>query len=310
MVKKYPLSVSMTNFVNQSLSFFPTDVVTQGIDAQRLAYRAMTSHFACSPPSSLAVEDGNIGNVSVRRYIPENSSNHLRILFAHGGGWYLGNLDSHDSFCAHLANDCGVEVIAIDYSLAPESPFPAGLDDIERVYQSLAINSSPAIMLMGDSAGANLMAALSLRLRRKGQAGAYGQCFIYPALSKIGTLASHGAMSDAPLLDLDSLNFCWEQYIQTPNISALEVEELMPLEAQSHELLPNTMLFAAEFDPLVDDARNYQQALQAANVSVQLCIIRGLVHGGLHGFNVTEEGGILYSKICDYVRSQLDILES
>jgi len=300
----------MTNFVNQSLSFFPTEVVTQGIDAQRAAYRAMTSHFASSPPSNLVVENSSIEGVPVRRYIPENSSNNLRILFAHGGGWYLGNLDSHDSFCAHLASDCDVEVIAIDYALAPESPFPAGLDDIERVYQSLAMNSSQAIMLMGDSAGANLMAALSLRLRRKGQTGAYAQCFIYPAFSEPGSFPSHTAMSDAPLLDLNSLHFCWEQYIQSQNISDLEMEELMPLKAKTYESLPNTMLFAAEYDPLVDDARHYRQALLDANVSAELSIIAGLVHGGLHGFKITEEGGALYSKICDYVQSQLKILVS
>jgi acetyl esterase len=305
MAEKYPLSVLMTDFVNQSLSFFPESVVNQGIDSQRLAYRAMTSHFASPRPIKLTVEDKTIDEVRVRHYRPRKSLNELsslRILFAHGGGWYLGDLDSHDSFCAHLASDCNVELIAIDYALAPESPYPGGLNDIERVYQSLSVNSSLPIVLMGDSAGANLMAALSLRCRRKGLSAAYAQCFIYPAFSEIGSLPSHQAMTDAPLLDTNSLDFCWGQYVQTKEPFVSHNEELTPLNALTHASLPPTMLFAAEYDPLIDDARCYFDALIDADVDAALNVISGLVHGGLHGFKITEEGRELYLGRRHYVQ--------
>lgn len=305
MDEKYPLSESMTDFVNQSLSFFPESVIEQGIEAQRVAYRAMTSHFASPRPENLIVEDRVTGGVRVRHYRPRKSLNqlsNLRILFAHGGGWYLGDLDSHDSFCAHLASECDIELIAIDYALAPESPYPGGLNDIERVYQSLSVNSSLPIVLMGDSAGANLMAALSLRCRRKGLSAAYAQCFIYPAFSEIGSLPSHQAMSDAPLLDTNSLDFCLRQYIQTKEPFVSHNEELMPLNASTHASLPPTMLFAAEYDPLIDDARCYFDALIDADVDAALNVISGLVHGGLHGFKITEEGRELYLGIRHYVQ--------
>jgi acetyl esterase len=310
MTEKYPLSVSMTDFVNQSLSFFPISVVEQGIEAQRLAYRAMTSHFANPRPANLIVENKTIDGVRVRHYFPKKQahelskegSNSLRIVFAHGGGWYLGDLDSHDSFCAHLASDCDIELIAIDYALAPESPYPEGLNDIEIVYQSLSANSSLPIVLMGDSAGANLMAALSLRCRRKALPVAYAQCFIYPALSEIGSLPSHRAMSDAPLLDTNSLDFCWGQYVPSQEPLVSNNEELIPLYTSTHASLPPTMLFAAEYDPLIDDARCYFNALIVAGVEAELKVISGLVHGGLHGFKITEEANKLYLEICNYVQ--------
>jgi acetyl esterase len=305
MDKKYPLSESMTGFVKESLSFFHSAVVDQGIDAQRLAYDAMTSHFGSSRPIALQVEDQTLAGVKVRHYQPDAPVLNLQVLFAHGGGWYLGGLDSHDSFCAHLAHDCGVTVTAIDYSLAPELPYPEGLNDIERVYRSLSMNNSSSILLMGDSAGGNLMAALSLRCRRKGISPAYAQCLLYPALSKIGSLPSHLAMSDAPLLDTSSIDYCWGQYVSLYEYSNAEIEELLPLSASTHISLPPTMLFAAEYDPLIDDARYYQQALIAAKVPAELSVIRGLVHSGLHGFKSTSEGRQFYAEINSYVQSQI-----
>ncbi|MEP0071081.1 MAG: alpha/beta hydrolase [Marinomonas sp.] len=301
MTKKYPLSALMTDFVRQSQSFFPEAIIQQGIDAQRVAYGQMTASFASVRPKEITIEDSVIAGISVRHYRPDKLKRDVVVLFAHGGGWYLGDVESHDSFCAHLASDCGVELIAIDYALAPESPFPEGLNNIEQVYQFLLKNNSSSILLMGDSAGANLMAALSLRCRRKGWPLAYAQCFIYPAFSEIGSLPSHLAMSDAPLLDIDSLHFCYEQY--APSSPTLYKEELMPLNAMSHAGLPPTMLFAAQYDPLIDDARCYQQALQNADVPVKLTVIDGLVHGGLHGFKLTFEGKRLYTEVCHYVES-------
>ena len=284
MDKKYPLSESMTDFVNQSLSFFPASVVEQGIDAQRHAYNAMTAHFSGPRPINLHVIDHVLAGVKVRFYQSqeqefESTITQLQVFFAHGGGWYLGDLDSHDSFCANLANDCGVKVTAIDYSLAPKSPYPTGLDDIESVY-----------------------------CRRKALPVAYAQCFIYPALSKIGSLPSHLTMPDAPLLDTNSLDFCWGQYVPQASFVSNN-EELIPLNASTHASLPPTMLFAAEYDPLIDDARYYQQALLDANVPAELSVIEGLVHGGLHGFKSTVEGKQLYRKICDYVESLTKKLE-
>jgi|GEM_PF-3337944 len=320
MTEKYPLSTAMKSFVEQSMSFFPLTVIKQGIEAQRVAYNAMTSHFATPRPESLIVEDESLDGIKVRYYRPLETSTRLRILFAHGGGWYLGGLESHDNFCANLAYDCGITLISVAYGLAPEAPYPAGIDDITQVYQSLLkIDTSP-ILLMGDSAGGNLMATLSHQCRSVNLPPAYGQCLIYPALSAVGSLPSHTEMADAPLLDLDSLHFCWDLYQglaekwnndseqgvndeqgQEPKLK----EVLPPLQAKSFNGLPPTMLFAAEYDPLLDDAHSYQQVLKQAGVPVQLTMIEGLVHGGLHGFQLTEEGRQLYRAVCAYVKEKM-----
>ena len=313
MTEKYPLSTAMKSFVEQSMSFFPLTVINQGIEAQRIAYSAMTSHFSTPRPESLIVEDRSLGGINVRYYRPLKTATKLRILFAHGGGWYLGCLDSHDNFCSNLAYDCGITLISVAYDLAPEAVYPAGLNDITQAYQSLLKVDTSPILLMGDSAGGNLMATLSHKFRSKSLPPAYGQCLIYPALSAVGSLPSHTEMADAPLLDLDSLYFCWDLYQGSAETykkdsqgqDALFKEVIHPLQAKCFNGLPPTMLFAAEYDPLLDDARAYQEALKQAGVPVQLSVIDGLVHGGLHGFQLTEEGGQLYRAVCAYVKKQM-----
>jgi len=316
--KPYLLSDAMARFVTQSENFFPADVVKQGLSAQRAAYDAMAQHFSPPRPASLVITDSSISGVLTRRYQPPfQQANQTRILFVHGGGWYLGGLDSHDSFCAQLAHDCGITVIAVDYRLAPEAPYPAGLDDLSAVYQALLAQDSSPLLLVGDSAGGNLVAALTLRCRRNKLVQACGQILIYPALAPPASLPSHQNLADAPLLDRDSLNFCWRNYSEKSSdnncasdrqYSSLELfnnSELCPLQAQSLALLPRATIIAGEYDPLIDDARYYSQQLVQDGVSTQFTVIEGLVHGALRATQTTE-AQLLYQTICNAVQQLTD----
>lgn len=302
---KYSLSATMQAYIEHSEQYFPESVISQGIEAQRNAYDAMTNSLARDPDSSLIITDSQINGVKVRYYQPQSVDDQCAtVLFAHGGGWYLGSLDSHSSFCADVAYQCQVKVIAVDYRLAPESPFPAGLDDCYQVYQAL-IAEGVVPLLMGDSAGANLMAALTLRCKSDGVAQARGQVLIYPALAPIDTLPSHQSLKDAPLLSSDSVHFCFDTYTafaSKPDDEQLPAE-IFPLLAQSLESLPPAAIFAAQYDPLIDDAEHYTKRLNDGAVKANCKVINGAVHGALHAIGRTREADVLLQSICEAIDS-------
>jgi len=314
MTKKYPLSPAMLEFVQRSESFFPAHILEQGLEAQRKAYHEMTGHFARVQPETVTWDDEQLSGVKVRRYQSLHPENAQRLLFVHGGGFYLGSLDSHHSFCAQLADDCHLNVISIDYSLAPEAPYPYALDELLSVYQTLLLEDSGPIILLGDSAGANLIAALTLRTRDRSIKAAAGQVLIYPGLALPGTLPSHQLLADAPLLDSASIKFCLQNYAglcngeNNPqaadllsNLSDTARGEIAPLSAPSLADLPAALILAAQYDPLIDDAQHYHQRLQDAGGCSSLKVIQGLVHGGLHGIGLSAEADQLYQVICSHI---------
>jgi acetyl esterase len=131
------------------------------VDQARMAHLSETEYLAGEGPAVAGVTDETVAGVPVRVYAPEGARG--TIAYLHGGGWVLGTLESVDAVCRALANAAGARVVSIDYRLAPEHPFPAGLDDAVAVTRAV-----DADVVAGDSAGGNLAAALCLRLRRKG----------------------------------------------------------------------------------------------------------------------------------------------
>ncbi len=305
MRKAYPLSVAMRSFVQTTESSFPDEVIEAGIDAQREAYTAMNRLFDLHRPSGLRCRDEFLGmgepKVAVRRYWPERYIPDRRILFIHGGGWYLGDLDSHDHFAGKLAHDCRSELISVHYQRAPEAPFPAALDDVFTAYRTM-LEEAPgraSPLLVGDSAGANLVAALSLRCRDEGIAPALGQVLIYPVLAQPGSLPSHRDLSDAPLLNAAAIEFCWRIYGRQ-SLASMDSQQrsyLVPLEAESLVGLPPARLFPVAFDPLRDDAFEYARRLQLAGVDVDLTLGEGLVHGCLRAIGSAQEADRFYDAI-------------
>jgi acetyl esterase len=308
---KYPLSVQMQEFVNHCESFFPESIIEQGVEAQRTAYNAMTNSLARPAPKSLHIQDDEIAGVKVRYYCSANDyslpcslselSSAPVVLYAHGGGWYLGGLESHHSFCAAVADICNLTVIAVDYRLAPEHSFPAGLNDCFAVYQAL-LDESINPVLMGDSAGANLMAALTLKCQQAKLPQAKGQVLIYPALAEPNSLPSHQQLFDAPLLSTQSVKFCIDSYLTQSEQADSNPELVFPLQSRSFEALPPAAIFAAQFDPLLDDAYQYAQRLQKQGGEASCMTIKGLVHGALHGIGRCEEADQLLEVICQQLK--------
>lgn len=302
----YPLSEQMTAFVDKTLSFNSTDSSIIGL---RQAYSEMCRAFTPPRPAGLYVVDFELAGVAVRSYQPPVSPSAGGvpcIVYLHGGGWVVGDLDSHDFICAELASTLGVLVIAVDYRLAPEHPFPAAFDDCLKVWRALRTGPfklDPARTLVaGDSAGGNLAVALCLALRDAGEPLPAAQVLIYPGLGGDQRLPSRSECIDAPLLsssDVDCYHALYLQGTRHPNAYA------MPLLATDFSRLPPAWIAVAQLDPLRDDGVLYAERLSTAGVAATLYVGEGLVHGCLRARGQVAEVDALYETLFGYLAEKL-----
>lgn len=303
---EYPISSQMRVFVDKTESFTSTDTSLAGL---RQNYTRMCQAFTPPPPQDLLIEDFSLGGVAVRSYRPTTASpsdGWPCLLYIHGGGWAVGGLDSHDFICFELAAALQVLVIAIDYRLAPEHPFPAAYDDCRSVWQAIQAGQGPhainrqRLVVAGDSAGGNLAAALCLGLRDDGLPVPNAQVLIYPGLGGPADLPSRRDCKDAPLLSAADADGYKTLYLRDANPSPYA----MPLLAKDFGGLPKAFIAVAQFDPLRDDGMLYAERLQAAGVATVLYPGKGLVHGCLRARRQVPEVDRLYDCLLDYLRSE------
>lgn len=270
-------------------------------------YAALCRAFATPRPPGLAVEDltvaANGRRVPVRVYRPRGAGPWPVLVYAHGGGWVLGGLDSHDAVTADLAARGDMAVIAVDYRLAPAHPFPAALDDVWAVVRHVAANpaafaADPArLMVGGDSAGGNLAAAVCLRARAAGGPAICKQILIYPELGLTIDQGEQALAPSAPLLARGDLGVYWRAYLGD---SATTDDPLAaPLLTRDYTGLPPAYIAAAAHDPLRNDARVYAERLRAAGGTVEVRIWPGLVHGFLRARGCCAEAEQAFDAICD-----------
>jgi acetyl esterase len=303
----YPISPQLAAFVKHTESFSSDDSSLVGL---RRNYDRMCQAFTPPKPEGLQVWDYSLGGVSVRSYLPTTPTppeGWPCLLYMHGGGWVVGGLDSHDFICFELADALQVLVIAIDYRLAPEHPFPAAYEDCRAVWQAIQAGEGPhaihlqRLAVIGDSAGGNLAAALCLGLRDDGQPLPLAQVLIYPGLGGASDLPSRRDCMDAPLLSTADTDCYLALYLLgAGNPSAYA----MPLLAENFSGLPKALIAVAQFDPLRDDGMLYAERLQAAGVSAVLYPGKGLVHGCLRARDQVPEVDQLYNYLLHYLRSE------
>lgn len=251
----------------------------------RALYTAMSQMLDTVDVPIGQVEDRTVGEgVPVRIYSPVAGSGVLPVLvFFHGGGWVIGDLNSHDTLCRSLANQAHCRVVAVDYRLSPEHKFPAGLDDaysvLEWVEQHAGeIDVDPnRIAVGGDSAGGNLAAVLSLKARdEKGPSIAF-QLLIYPVTDHTAEDGSREEFAEGYFLAQETMLWFSEQYMkpdddwQTPYAS--------PLMAENFANLPPAYVVTAGYDILRDEGKAYADALSSANVDVVHKNYSGMIHG-------------------------------
>lgn len=276
-------------FMIEGERLYPPDAVNFSLKEQRDFYNRYCAHFRKPRPENVAVEDFRVGHIPCRRYRPKGKSAAI-LLYLHGGGFVVGGLESHDDICAELADQAAIETVGVEYSLAPEHVFPAALDECWAVLKELAKEERP-LVLAGDSAGANLAAALCLRARDESGPAIKGQVLIYPGLGGDVTKGSYITQANAPGLSTTDVLYYRDIYKGAPHPYA------EPLRASSHARLPPAFLVAAGLDPLHDDCFAYAQKLRAAGGVAEVRDEPLLVHAFLRARHMSAPAGKSFAAI-------------
>ncbi len=248
----------------------------------------MMSQMGGSPEAVHKVENrtipGSAGEIPVRIYTPEGDGPFPMLVFFHGGGFVIGDLDSHDPLCRTLTNAAHCIVVAVDYRLAPEHTFPAAPEDCYAATKWVADNAASLngdaarIAVGGDSAGGNLSAVVSLMARDRRGPTILFQLLIYPVTDYYlpGT-PSLRENADGYFLTRNSMIWFFNHYV--PEGSDLDNPYLHPLRAKNLSNLPPAFVITAEYDPLRDEGEAYAQRLREAGVTVQAKRYNGMIHG-------------------------------
>lgn len=226
-----------------------------------------------------AVEELTVGDRPARLYRPGADGPTPTLVFFHGGGFVVGDLDTHDQLCRRTCRGAGVTVLSVDYRLAPEHPFPAGLQDARAAVQWASerlssLGGSPVLAVGGDSAGGNLSAVVAQELPELVSA----QLLIYPATDVAGDYPSRVENAEGYFLDLPTMEWFFRHYAGVLDGLALDDPRISPLHGPVGGVAP-ALVATAEFDPLRDEGEAYADALAAAGVLVEKVRYDGMIHG-------------------------------
>jgi acetyl esterase len=255
------------------------------------------------PPEVASVRNlearGPDGPIPLRSYRPRGSAADAPLpvlVYFHGGGWVIGDLDTHDVLCRQLCNASGCAVIAVDYRLAPEHRFPAALDDAIAATRWVRANAgalkvdADRLAVGGDSAGGNLAASVALAAREAGDLPIAFQLLIYPATDQRRGWPSHTANGQGYLLTKESMDYYHDHYLPDP---AHDLDwRASPLLHTDHGKLPPALVLTAGYDPLRDEGLQYAHALSAAGTRATLVNFERQVHGFITMSKVLDEANV------------------
>ena len=281
-----PLDPQIAVLLERAQDAPPLDSGT--VDEARAQLRKLNAFAAKAGPLAqiASAEDlevaGSNGPLPARLYRPEAAAPVPTLVFFHGGGFTIGDLETHDAQCRVLCRDVEAAVLSVEYRLAPEAPFPAAVEDacaatrwaFEHVGE---LGEDPhRVAVGGDSAGANLAAVVAQLLRGHEPALA-GQLLIYPVVDFCSRRPSHEENGEGYMLTDRDMRWFEGNYL--PDGARPEDPTASPLLADDLAGLPPAVIASAEFDPLRDEGRAYADALEAAGVPVNHVCFEGLVHG-------------------------------
>lgn len=263
-------------------------------DQRRQAFRDEALRYRGELPGDVDARETEIPLVGralrARLYVPEIDDRRALVVYFHGGDFVMGDLETHDWLCRRLAHDTRTRFLAIDYRLAPENPFPAGLDDAVETLRYVSVHRSEfataeaRLVVMGDSAGANLVTVAATLLRDE-ELDLAAQVLIYPTLGPDLVTESAHRYGSGFLLDLDSLRYDYRQYLG--DFGDHTDPRVTPLLANDLRRVPPAIIVVAECDPLRDEGVAYAGLLEHFHVPVELLEAEGMVHGFL------EMGGVV-----------------
>lgn len=301
------------------------------------------AYLAAGPRPKVRTRDEKIAGVAVRRYFgfPFAGASAPAVMYLHGGGWAVGSLDSHDAPCLRLAEAAGVDVISVDYRLAPEHPFPAGLDDVMAVYEELTgprpgaasgAASGPdgarsgtdgaasrRVAVIGDSAGANFAAAVCLEAKRRGLPQPALQGLLAPVTDMLawigdrdGWTGSGREFAEGYFLNSADISVYADLYIGdgTPGSASTELAQdprVSPLFAEDLSGLAPAFIALGGFDPLRDEGEAYAARLSDAGVPVTVKMHRGMVHPFINSPGLWRTSRRAIDELAGAVRLALEV---
>lgn len=238
-------------------------------------------------PELAIVEDRTVAGVPVRTYRHQATAAASDVIvYFHGGGWVLGNINTHDALCRRIAKASGATVVSVDYRNPPEHPFPAAADDCYAVCQSLAGDASPLkcsgrMVVAGDSAGGNLAMAVALQARDGGPP-ICGQMLIYPVLDSTMSSESYQRYAEGFGLTRETMAWFWQIYTGDTETGLRNDPRASPLAANDLGGLPETHVLTAEYDVLRDEGLEMVRRLADAGVPTTHHEQAGMLHGFIH----------------------------
>src|SRR5579863_6344880 len=261
---------------------------SQSADERRRAYRELSLANSAEPEAVDSLREVELvldgRTLRARLYVPFDDEGKALVVYFHGGGFVVGDLDTHDALCRRLSSDTRMRFLSVEYRLAPEHPFPAGINDavdtIRYVVTHLGDFDDPGaeVIVMGDSAGATLM-TVACALTKDEDLGIAAQVVIYPTLGPELFTDSVHEFGVGHALDIDHLRYDYELYLNgwtdhsDPRVTPIMFEDLTGA--------PPAIVVVAECDPLRDEAVAYAGLLEHFGVRVELLEAEGMIHGFL-----------------------------
>lgn len=293
-----PLDPQIKAIVDQAASSGAPPLSSLTPTQARAAFRALFKNFGGTPTPVARSEDrtisGPAGEIALRIYTPEGPGPFPALMFFHGGGWVVGDLDTHDPLCRALTKAARCITVAVDYRLAPENKFPAAAEDCYAASRWVAENaaaigaSHARLAVSGDSAGGNLSAAVSLMARDRKDLQIGYQLLMYPALDAALQTKSMAECAEGYLLTREDMVWFWGHYLS--GVDDRSNPYACPSGATDLSGLPPAMIITAEFDPLRDEGEAYAKRLEEANVPVFFKRYGGITHGFMSMATIVEKG--------------------
>jgi acetyl esterase len=290
-------------------------VIGRDVAVSRAQMREMTQGFG-GPQIHVGVSElsipGPAGPIRARHYRPKNPGPAPLLVFYHGGGWAIGDLDTHDPLCRLTCRDADVHVLSIDYRLAPEHPAPAAVDDAYAAFRWASehaeeLGAIPGkVAVGGDSAGGNLAAIVSQLARDDESRGPQPvlQWLIYPRTDFTAHTRSMSLFADGFLLTRADIDWFTDQYLRGSRLDPAD-PRISPLLAESLAGLPPALIATAGFDPLRDEGDSYAAALSAAGTHVDLRSMGSLTHGFASLFPLGGGSALATTELVSALRAHL-----
>ena len=227
--------------------------------------------------------DSHYGKIGARLYHPQPGTTLPGLVYYHGGGWVIGDLDTHDAYCRHLASAANIAIVSVDYRLAPEVAFPVPFEDCYAAKEWVAAHAAKlgidpsCLAIGGDSAGGNLTAAVALATRDRGGARVVHQLLIYPCVLQNPETGSYDEYGEGHVLTADTMHWFWAMYFGGQDVK--DNPYACPANADSLADLPPATVITAECDVLRDEGEAYAMRLARIGNDMQLKRFNGTFHG-------------------------------